>query len=66
MRIPSHLRTAIVALSLVAPLGVAGAAFADNGQAAQKEQQAAVPQQPSSNAGPYDGQDFVIPLSQTY
>jgi hypothetical protein len=50
----------------VAPLGVAGVAFADNGQAAQQEQQAAAPQQPSSNAGPYDGQDFVIPLSQTY
>lgn len=66
MRIPSNLRTAIVALSLVAPLGITSAAFADNGQAAQQEQQAAAAQQPTSGSGPYDGQDFVIPLSQTY
>jgi hypothetical protein len=41
-------------------------AFADNGQAAQQEQQAAAAQQPTSSSGPYDGPDFVIPLSQTY
>jgi hypothetical protein len=66
MRIPSNLRTAIVALSLVAPLGITSVAFADNGQAVQQEQQAAATQQPTSSSGPYDGQDFVIPLSQTY
>ena len=66
MRIPSNLRIAIVALSLVAPLGVAGAALADQGNAASTQQQATAPQQPTSSSGPYDGSTFVIPLSQTY
>jgi hypothetical protein len=66
MRIPSNLRTAIVALSLVAPLGITSVAFADNGQAVQQEQQATAAQQATSSSGPYDGPTFVIPLSQTY
>jgi len=67
MRIPSNLRTAIVALSLLAPLGMAGSAFADNSNAqAAPQQQAAAPQQQVSNSGPYDSPDFVVPLSQTY
>lgn len=69
MRIPSNLRSAIIALSLLAPLGMAGSALADNSNAQaapQPQQQAAVSQQQTSNSGPYDSPDFVIPLSQTY
>ncbi len=67
MRIPSNLRSAIIALSLLAPLGMAGSALADNSNAqAAPQQQAAVSQQQTSNSGPYDSPDFVIPLSQTY
>ncbi|HKT18062.1 MAG TPA: hypothetical protein VJR47_08475 [Stellaceae bacterium] len=66
MRIPSNLRSAAIALSLLAPLGMVAPAFADNSTAqAAPQQQAAAPHQPS-NSGPYDGPDFVIPLSQTY
>ncbi len=50
MRISSLLRTATLALSLTAAMGAMTTAFA----APQAQQQA-------SNAGPYDGQDFVVP-----
>ncbi|HKT17522.1 MAG TPA: hypothetical protein VJR47_05735 [Stellaceae bacterium] len=58
--------SAAIALSLLAPLGMVAPAFADNSNAqVAPQQQAAAPHQPS-NSGPYDGPDFVIPLSQTY
>ena len=55
MRRFNVLRTAALAVSLIAPLGSAGAAFADTVQTAQAHQF----QQPSYGS-PYDSPDFVI------
>jgi hypothetical protein len=56
MRISSLLRTATLALSMTAALGVMTAAFAAN----------AAPQEQQQAASPYDSQDFVAPLNNTY
>ena len=59
MRVFSMLRTATLALSLMATMGVMSAAFAGNANAAQQQQQTA-------NTGPYDGPDFVVPPSDIH
>ena len=59
MRISSLLRTATLALSLTAATGAMTAAFADNANAAQQQQQAA-------NTGPYDSPDFVLQQSDIH
>jgi hypothetical protein len=56
MRISSLLRTATLALSLTAAMGAMTAAFADNASASQQQQQ-------TTNASPYDSQDFIVPPS---
>ena len=58
MHMPSILRAATLALSLVAMTGAMSAAFAATSYPASGQQQA--------NAGIYDGPDFVAPLSDTY
>ena len=55
MRRFDFLRTAALAASLIAPLGSAGAAFADTTQTAQAQQL----QRPSYGS-PYDSPNFVI------
>jgi glutamine cyclotransferase len=57
MRISSILRTATLALSLVATMGAMTSAFADS--RVQQQEQAA-------NAGPYDSSDFVVPATNVY
>ena len=57
MRISSLLRTATIALSLVAATGAMTATFASAAQAAQ---------QAANSSSPYDSQDFVAPLNDTY
>jgi len=52
MRISSLLRTATLALSMIAATGSLTAAFAADAHAAQQPQ--------ASNASPYDGQDFIV------
>jgi hypothetical protein len=54
MRISSILRTATLALSLTAAMGGMTAAFAADATAPQQQQQ-------TSNASPYDSQDFTVP-----
>lgn len=56
MRMSSLLRTATLALSLIAATGAMSAAFAGTNGNAQTQQ---------SNSGVYDNQDFVAPLSST-
>ena len=58
MRVSSMLRTATLALSLMATMGVMSAAFAGNANAAQQQQ--------TVNTGPYDGPDFVVPPSDIH
>lgn len=58
MRISSLLRTATLALSLIAMTGAMSAAFAAT-SASQAQQQAA-------NTGIYDSPDFVVPLNNAY
>ena len=55
MRRFNFLRTAVLAVSLIAPLGTIGTAFADTTQTAQAQQL----QRPSYGS-PYDSPDFVI------
>lgn len=58
MRISSILRTATLALSLVAATGAVGTAFA----ASRVQQQEAA----NSNSGVYDGRDFVVAPSDIH
>lgn len=55
MRMSSLLRTATLALSLIAATSAMSAAFAGTNSNAQAQQ----------NTGVYDNQDFVAPLSAT-
>jgi hypothetical protein len=58
MRISSLLRSATLALSLVAATGAMTAAFASDAHAA--------PQQAANSSSAYDSPDFVAPLNDTY
>jgi hypothetical protein len=57
MRISSLLRTATLALSLVAATSAMTATFASAAQPAQ---------QTANSSSPYDSPDFVAPLNDTY
>ncbi|HKT17977.1 MAG TPA: hypothetical protein VJR47_08050 [Stellaceae bacterium] len=63
MRIASILRTAAFAAALAATTGVVGAAFADDGSALDRHDQI---KSQGSTSSPYDGPEFVLPLSQTF
>lgn len=60
MRISSMLRTATLAVSMIAAMGGMSAAFADSSNAA------ATQQQQTANTGPYDSPDFVVPATNIY
>jgi hypothetical protein len=60
MRVSSMLRSATLALSLMATLGVMSTVFAGHALAAQQQTQQ------SSSASPYDSPNFTIPESQIY
>jgi hypothetical protein len=69
MDISSPLRTAMFAVSLFAAMGSISAAFADSSNAAanqQQLQQQQQQQQQTSNTGPYDSPDFVVPSTNVY
>lgn len=58
MRLSTLLRTATLALSLTVAMAGLGTAFAATSHSAAQQQ--------ATNSAPYDSQDFVAPLNQTY
>jgi hypothetical protein len=63
MRTVSLLRSATVALSLMASMGAMTAAFASDAHADQQQQQQAAS---ASNASPYDSPNFIVPPNNIY
>jgi len=61
MRTSSLLRTATLALSLMASMGAMTAAFASDAHAAQQQQQ-----QQAVSASPYDSPNFIVPSNNIY
>ena len=69
MQISSFVHAAAVALSLASMLAAASVAYADAPSSSQAlAAQPATTQAPAvtSNTGPYDGSDFVVPESQIF
>ena len=58
MRVSSMLRSATLALSMMATMGAMTTAFAGHALAAQQQQ--------SSNTGVYDSQDFTVQASDIH
>jgi hypothetical protein len=61
MRTSSLLRTATLALSLMASMGAMTAAFASDAHAAEQQQQ-----QQAASASPYDSPNFIVPSNDIY